>query len=189
LKNEMRLEAGFFRAAHHGTEEDGFEFAAVIGKVTVRLAEDRNDLRHLETEFSVLVGERGSMTLRLVLLPFGGVRPDLDALPGERSRIAGTADSAGHPEASFADPLHDRRALAIVVCPTSHRLGRRKALRAHGQEEADSAASQNRASGDEQVAAVEYEAGHCEFLPLRCSEMPECTAVANKCQLTEARHA
>ena len=47
----------------------------------MRLAEDGNDLRHLETEHPVLVGKRGAMTLRLVLLPFGGVRPNLDALP------------------------------------------------------------------------------------------------------------
>jgi hypothetical protein len=57
LEDEVRLEA---LTPHHGTEKDGFEFAAVIGEVTMRLAEDRNDLRHLETELAVLVGERGS---------------------------------------------------------------------------------------------------------------------------------
>src|SRR3954470_10682165 len=79
LQDEVRLEAGFLRAPHHRPQEDGFELAAVIGEVTMRLAEDRNDLRHLEPEFSILVGERGAMALRLVLLPFDRVRPDLDA--------------------------------------------------------------------------------------------------------------
>ena len=78
----MRLQALIFCAPHHGAEEDGFELAAVVGEVTMRLTEDGNNLGHLETELSVLVGERGAVTLRLVLLPFGGVRPDLDALPG-----------------------------------------------------------------------------------------------------------
>src|SRR6195256_4007386 len=87
LKHEVRLEAGLFCASHHGTQEDGFEFTAVIGEVTMRLAEDGNDLRHLEAELAVLVGERGAMTLRLVLLAFGRVRPDLDALAGQRSPV------------------------------------------------------------------------------------------------------
>src|ERR1044072_2034223 len=70
LKDEVRLQAGFLCAPHHRTQKDGFEFTAVIGEVTMRLAEDGNDLRHLETELAVLVGERGPMALRLVLLPF-----------------------------------------------------------------------------------------------------------------------
>src|SRR6185295_4169440 len=77
LKDEVRLEAGLFCAPHHGTEKDGFEFTAVIGEVTMRLAKDGNNLRHLETKRPVLVGQRRSMTLRLVFLPFGRVRPDL----------------------------------------------------------------------------------------------------------------
>src|SRR3954463_13932342 len=78
LKDEVRLEAFVFCAPHHGTQKDGFEFTAVIGEMAMRLAEDRNDLRHLETELAILIGERCSMTLRLVLLPFGRVRPNLD---------------------------------------------------------------------------------------------------------------
>src|SRR5215510_11279068 len=130
LKDEVRLKAGIFCAAHHGTQKDGFEFTAVIGEVTVRLAEDGNDLRHLEPELAVLVGERGPMTLRLVLPPFGRVCPDLDALPGKRSPVARAAYGATHPETALADPIHDRRALAVVVRPTRHRLGRCEALRA-----------------------------------------------------------
>src|SRR5689334_7105695 len=76
LKDEMRLQAGFLGAAHHRTQEHGFELAAVIGEVTVRLAEDRNDLWHLEAKLAVLVGHRRAMALRLVLLPLGRVRPD-----------------------------------------------------------------------------------------------------------------
>src|ERR1041384_2010036 len=120
LQDEMRLQAGLLGALHHGTQKDGFEFAAIIGKVTVRLPKDWNDLRHLETERTVLVGERCPMTLRLVLLPFGGVRPDLDALPGKRGSIARATHGAAHPEAALADPLHDRRALEIVVRPARH---------------------------------------------------------------------
>src|SRR5215467_2773511 len=84
LKHEVRFEAGFLGALHYRPQEDGFEFTAVIGEMTMRLAEDRNDLRHLKAELAVLVGERSAVTVRLVLLPFGRVRPDLDALPGER---------------------------------------------------------------------------------------------------------
>src|SRR4051812_16452807 len=83
LQDEMRLQAGLLGALHHRPQKHGFEFTTVIGEVTMRLAEDRNDLRHLETELAVLVGERGSVTLRFVFLPFGRMRPDLDALPGQ----------------------------------------------------------------------------------------------------------
>src|SRR4029077_11995315 len=120
LKDEVRFQTGFFCAPHHGTQKDSFEFAAVIGEVTVRLTEDGNDLRHLKAERTVLVGERGSMTLRFVLLPLGRVRPDLDALPGERSSVACTAYSATHPEATLTDPVHHRRTLDVVIGPARH---------------------------------------------------------------------
>src|SRR5215510_373318 len=135
LKDEVRLQALVFRAPHHGTQEDGLEFTAVIGEVTMRLAKDGNNLRHLKTEHAVLVGERGSMTLRFVLPPFDRVRPNLDALVGQRSPVACAAYGATHPEATLADPIHDRRALAVVVGPARHRRGRCKALCARGQQE------------------------------------------------------
>src|SRR6185369_261445 len=160
LKDEVRLEAGVFCASHHGTQKDGLEFTAVIGEVTVRLAEDRNDLRHLETELTVLVSERGSMALRLVFLPFGRVRPNLDALPGEWSPVACAAYGATHPEATFADPIHDRRALAVVVGAARHRLGRCEALRAGGQHEPGNPGYQDGAASGEEVAAAEYDGGH-----------------------------
>src|SRR5262245_53116672 len=135
LKDEMPLQARVFCAAHHGTQKDGFEFTAIIGEVTVRLAKDRNDLRHLEAELAVLVGERGAMTLRFVLLPFGRVRPDLDALPDKRCPVACAAYGATHPKSTLADPGHNRRAFAIVVGPARHRRGRCEALCAGRQQE------------------------------------------------------
>src|SRR5262245_8668331 len=160
LKDEVRLEAGLFCASHHGTQKDGFEFTAVIGEVAVRLAKDRNDLRHLQPELAVLVGERGPMTLRLVLLPFGRVRPNLNALPGKRSPVACAAYGATHPETTLADPIHNRRALAVIVGPARHRLGRREALRAGGQQESGNPGCQDSAASGEKVAAVEYDGGH-----------------------------
>src|SRR6476620_607441 len=145
LKDEVRLQAGFFCAPHHGTQKDGFEFTAVIGEVTMRLAKDGDNLRHLETERPVLVGERGSMTLRLVLLSFGRVRPNRDALPGERSPVACAAYGATHPEATLADPIHDRRALAVVVRPAGHRIGWCEALRARRQQQPGNSGCEDRA--------------------------------------------
>src|SRR5580692_7064540 len=98
----------------------------------MRLAKDGNNLRYLETERPVLVGERGSMTTLLFLPPFGRVRPDLDALPGERSPVACAAYGTRHQEAALADPLHDRRALEVVVGPPRHRNGRYEAFRVGG---------------------------------------------------------
>src|SRR6185312_7685331 len=81
LKDEVRLKTGIFCAPHHGTQEDGFEVTAVIGEMTMRLAKGGNDLRHLKTEHPVRVSECGAVTMQVSLMPFGRVRPDLDALP------------------------------------------------------------------------------------------------------------
>src|SRR6476620_8819195 len=172
LKAAVRLPAGLFCAPHHGTQKDGFEFAAVIGEVTMRLAKDRNNLRHLKTERPVLVGERGSMTLRLMLLSFGRVRPNLDALPGERSPVPCAAYGATHPEAAFADPIRGRRALAVVVGPARHRRGRCEALRPRGQQEPGNPGCQNGAASGEKVAAVEYDGGHVKSSWRPCSAPP-----------------
>src|SRR6478609_5126459 len=160
LKDEVRLEAGLFCASHHGTQKDGLEFTAVIGEVTVRLAKDRNDLRHFEPELAVLVGERGPMTLRLVLLPFGRVCPNLDALPGKRGPVACAAYGATHPETTLADPIHDRRALAVVVRPARHRIGWCEAFGAGGQQQPGNPGCQADAAGGKQVAAAEHDDGH-----------------------------
>src|SRR5262249_5499965 len=142
---------------------------AVIGEVTVRLTEDGNDLRHLETELTVLVGERGSVTLRFVLLSFCRVRPNLDALPREWGPVACAAYGAAHPEATLANPIHDRRALAVVVGPTRHGRGRRKAWCARGQQEPGKPGCEDRAASGEEVAAVECDDGHVNFSWRSCS--------------------
>src|SRR5262245_2604883 len=169
LKDEVRFQAGLFRAPHHGPQKHCFELTAVIGEVTMRLAKNGNNLRYLKTELTVLVGERGSMTLRLVFPPFGRVRPNLDALPGEWSPIARAADGAGHPEAPFADPLHDRRALMVVVGSARHRRGRCDALRAGGQQEPGNPGCEDGAAGGDKVAAVEYDDGHVNSSWRPCS--------------------
>src|SRR5215510_2014455 len=180
LKDEVRFQAGLFRAPHHGTQKDGFEFTAVIGEVTMRLAEDGNNLRHLETELTVLVGEGGSMTLRLVLLPFGRVRPNLDALPGKRSPVACAAYGAAHPEPTLADPSHDRRAFAIVVRSARHRRGRCDALRAGGQQEPGNPGCEDGAASGDEVAAVEYDDGHVNSSWRPCSCGNDSTATGTR---------
>src|SRR5258707_9549419 len=126
----------------------------------MRLAKDGNNLRHLKTERPVLVGERGSMTLRLMLLSFGRVRPNLDALPGERSPVACAAYGASHPEATLADPIHGRRALAVVVGPARHRRGRCDAFRTGGQQEPGNPGCQDGAASDEDAAADKEDCGN-----------------------------
>ncbi len=86
----------------------------------MRLAKGGDDLRHLKTEHPVRVRERGPMTLRVSLVPFGRVRPDLDALTRKRDPIACAAYGPTHPEAAATDPIHDRRAKAVVVGPAPH---------------------------------------------------------------------
>src|SRR3954464_8305957 len=153
----MRLQALIFCAPQHRTEKDGFKVTAVVGEMTMRLAEDRNDLRHLETEPAVLVGERRAMTLRLMFLPFRRVRPDLDALAAERCAVAGAAHGAAHPEAALADPIDDRRALAVIVRPARHRSGRCDALRESGRQEPGNPGCQDGAAGGKKVATVEHQ--------------------------------
>src|SRR3954471_16564921 len=192
LKDEVRLQALLFCAPHDGTQKDGFEFPAVIGEVTMRLAENRNDLRHLKTELTVLVGERGSVTLRFVLLPFGRVRPNLDALSGKGSPVTRAAYGAAHPEAALADPLHDRRALAVVVGPARHRSRWCEAFRAGGQQQPGNPGGQDGAAGGEEVAAVEYDAGHVNssWRPWSCSaEITTTSPSGREAPLREAKNA
>src|SRR5215472_11425854 len=169
LKDEVRLQARFLCAPHHRSQEDGFEFTTVIGEVTMRLAKEGNNLRHLKTERPVLVGERGSMALRLALLPFNRVRPDLDALAGKGSPVACAAHRATHPEAALADPIHDRRALAVVVRSAPHRIGRCEALCAGGQQQSGSPGCQDEAASGEEVATIEYDGGHVNSSWRACS--------------------
>ena len=99
----------------NGAQKHRLEHTTVIGEMAMRLAEGGDDLRHLQTEHAVRVGERGPVTALVALVSFGRVRPDLDALPGKRRPIAGTAHGARHPEAPATDPVHDRRAREVVV--------------------------------------------------------------------------
>src|SRR3954451_21158296 len=156
----MRLQALILCAPHHRTEKDGFEFTAVVGEMAMRLAEDRNDLRHLETEPAVLVGERRAMALRLVFLPFRRVRPNLNALAAERCAVAGAPHGAAHPEPAFADPIDDCRALAVIVRPARHRSGRCDALRESGRQQPGNAGCQDGAAGGKKVATVEHQGRH-----------------------------
>lgn len=64
------------------------------------LAKDRNNL-HLQTELAILLGELGPVTLRIMFLPFGRLRPNLDALLGERSSVACAAYGTAHSEAAL----------------------------------------------------------------------------------------
>src|SRR6185295_4016787 len=83
-----------------------------------------------------------------------------DALPGKRRSVACAAHRATHPEPTLADPLHGRRALAVVVGPARHRRGRGEAFRARGQQEPGKPRGQDGAASGEEVAAVEYDGGH-----------------------------
>ena len=155
LKDEVRLKAGVFCAPHQGTQKYCLEVTTVIGEVTMRLAKGRNDLRHLKTERPARVGERGSMTMRVSLVSFGRVRPDLDALPRKRSSVARAAHGARHPEAPAADPRNDRRAPQVVVGPALHRRGRREPLRAGGRQEWGNPGCYDAGANGEEAAAVE----------------------------------
>lgn len=157
----MGAEARVAGARHHGAEEHGLEAVAivfgVVGEVPVRLAEGGDDLRHLQPEHALGVGERGAVALRVALVALGGVRPDLDADAGERSTVAGTPHAAGHPKTPAADALDDRGTGLVVVGTPAHGRGRGEALRAHRPQEADGAGRQGSAGsggpGQEQGAA------------------------------------
>src|SRR5262245_48220482 len=123
--------------------------------MTVCLAEGRDDLRHLEAEGPVRVGERGSMALRVRLVSLGGMRPDLDALAREGRPVAGAAHGTAHPEAAAADPLHDRCTWPIVVGAARHRARWCQPSRIRGHNEAGHAGSEHRPAASEEATAIE----------------------------------
>lgn len=94
----------------------------------MRLTKSRNDLRHLEPKVARCVGQRGPMTMRITFMSFGGVRPNLNALPRKWCAIAGTTHSARHPKTATANAIHDRGARQIIVGPAPHCWRRGKAL-------------------------------------------------------------
>ncbi|KKL79792.1 hypothetical protein LCGC14_2011260 [marine sediment metagenome] len=79
----MRLEAAIPGACHHRPQENGFELCAVMGEMAMGLPEGRHDLRHLEAEYTVGIGQGRAMALGVALMPFGCMGPDLDALIGK----------------------------------------------------------------------------------------------------------
>ena len=90
----MCAQAGVFRTAHHRAQKDGFKVAAVIGQMAMGLAERRHDLRHFQTELAFCIRQRGAMAMRIALLTFCRVRPDLNALTRQWRAVASTAHSA-----------------------------------------------------------------------------------------------
>ena len=93
LQNKIRVEGRVGRAAHHGTQEHRLEIIIVIGQMSVGLAECGHDLRHVHLEKAIGIGQRRAVALRVTLVTFCRVRPDLDTLPGQRCAIAGAAAS------------------------------------------------------------------------------------------------
>jgi len=94
LKDEMGAEAGIARTGHDGPEEDRLEAISIIGEMRVSLSEGRNDLRHFQSETSIRPGERGAVAVRIVFTPFRGVRPNLDAHPGQWRPVTRTTHAA-----------------------------------------------------------------------------------------------
>jgi len=55
------------------------------------LTKSWNNLWHLQSELAVLVCECSPMTVRIALMTFGGVCPNLDTLPGKQFAITCSA--------------------------------------------------------------------------------------------------
>ena len=121
----------------------------------MRLAESRDDLRHLKPEHPICVSERGTMALRVTLVPFGRMRPDLNTLTGKRFAIACTAHSSRHPKTSATDPIYNRGAWTVVVGPASHRERGCKALCVCGDTKAGNSGRYNGAACSEEGTAGE----------------------------------
>ena len=149
------LEAAIAVRPHHvedvtrwaGAARAGMLLEADMAGTPVRLAEDRDDLRHLQPERAVRVGQRGTVAVRVLLVALGRVRPDLDAHAGERGAVARTPHAARHPEAAAANALDEWRAGPVVVGAAAHGRGRCEALRARRPEEAGGAGRQRRSGG------------------------------------------
>ncbi len=155
------------RALHHGAQEDGLEAAAVEARWPWGWPKIGHDLRHLEPEAAVLVGERGAVALRLMLLTFRRMRPDLDALARKRCSVAGGARCP----TSRSRPCRCAarwRAGAIVVGAAAHGRRRREPDGLGWHEEARNAEGDERSAGRQKVAAVEM-LRSCQFLQDRAA--------------------
>ena len=93
------------------------------------------------------------MAVRVTLVAFGRMCPDLDALAGKRSTIAGTADGTAHPETAATNPVHDRRPGPIVVGAAAHRPRRRQPLCTGRDKETGCHGHRDGAAGREDVSA------------------------------------
>ena len=86
------MQAGVRGPRHHGPQENRLEEAAVIavgimGEVPVGLSEGGHDLRHLDAEHAVGVGERGAVRALVPLVTLGRMGPDLDAATGNGGSV------------------------------------------------------------------------------------------------------
>ena len=129
LKDEVRLQAGVPYAPHYGAKEDGLEVATVIGEMAMWLSEGGDDLRHFKAEHTIRVRKCGPVAVRVPLVSFCGVRPDLNALTRKRGAVTCAPYGARHPEAPTANPVHEQRTRAVVVGSVSHRACRCDARR------------------------------------------------------------
>ena len=55
--------------------------------MTVCLTKSRHNLRHLQSELTVFICQRGTMALRVTFMPFSGVCPNLYTLTRKRRTI------------------------------------------------------------------------------------------------------
>lgn len=93
-QNEMCFQRGVAWAVHERAQENGFKVAAVISQMRMRLTKGRDDLRHLETEDAVLIGQGRAMAVGIAFMAFGCMGPDLDALTCQRRAVTGPSDGA-----------------------------------------------------------------------------------------------
>lgn len=128
LQYEMGAQARVARTCHDGPKEDGLEGVSFVCEVAMGLAEDRNNLRHLQPERTVWACEGCSVTVSIIFTPLCRMRPDLDAHAREWGAIARTAHGACHPEPPSANAGYDRGARNVIVGSAAHRRRRREAL-------------------------------------------------------------
>ena len=90
------------------------------------LAKGGNDLWHLKPKHILFICECRSMALRVALVSFGSMSPDLDTLTRNWGTISRTSHSPGHPEPAAANLVDDGGSFSIVIRPTAHRTRRCK---------------------------------------------------------------
>ena len=116
----MRLKCFILGAWHYRAKEDRLEVTAVIGEMAMWLAEGRDDLWHFQAEDAFVVRQCGAVALRITLITFGGVRPNLNPHVFEQSAVCRSAHRARHPKPTAANAFHDRGTGQVIVCPSPH---------------------------------------------------------------------